>query len=251
MPVPNTLALEVINDGAQIQAAPHRNNNAAVQAALNAIIGFLDGEGTGAVFWYDGTSWKGSAAPVAAGQALIWSGSAWAPGTAGVAVISDQTLSGAAATITFSSIPATYKELRVILQGRGDTAASAVNVSLRFNADTGANYDRQFFQGNVSAASAGESFAQTSAQVGTLSAATSPANAAGQIAIEIPNYTGAVFQKTAEARTGFKSSTASGGLLMQDSSIFWRNTAAITQIDLIASAGNFIIGTRATLYGIG
>lgn len=60
MPVPSALALTVIQDGALITAAPHRGNFASIQAAVNALIGFLDGESAGEGLVFDGTDWVGS-----------------------------------------------------------------------------------------------------------------------------------------------------------------------------------------------
>lgn len=77
MPVPSALALTTIADGALITAAPHRSNYTAVQAAVNALIGFLDGESNGALLGFDGTDWKGMAAGGAAGAALVYDGTNW------------------------------------------------------------------------------------------------------------------------------------------------------------------------------
>jgi len=52
--------------------------------------------------------------------------------------IATNTLSSAAATVTFSSIPSTYTDLVLIMQGK--SALSTDDVQLYFNSDTGSNY---------------------------------------------------------------------------------------------------------------
>lgn len=61
MPVPSSLALTNIADGASAVAADHRNNFTAIQTAVNAIIGFLAGGSTGALLRYDGSNWAKTA----------------------------------------------------------------------------------------------------------------------------------------------------------------------------------------------
>src|SRR5260221_13815867 len=43
--------------------------------------------------------------------------------------------------VTFSSIPATYNHLRVIVMGRGTESAASTALILTFNNDTATNYD--------------------------------------------------------------------------------------------------------------
>lgn len=57
MPVPSSLSLTSIADGAQIIASDHRNNYAAIQAAVNALIAFYGGGSVGDLLKYDGTDW--------------------------------------------------------------------------------------------------------------------------------------------------------------------------------------------------
>jgi hypothetical protein len=52
--------------------------------------------------------------------------------------IATTTLSSPAASITFSSIPATYTHLQI--RGIARSTAAAGNVSIAYNSDTGSNY---------------------------------------------------------------------------------------------------------------
>ncbi len=71
--------------------------------------------------------------------------------------IATTTLGSAAATITFSTIPATYTDLRVVWVGTVTVADSA---GMRFNSDSGTNYSRTVLQGDGSAASSNRSTSQ-------------------------------------------------------------------------------------------
>jgi hypothetical protein len=158
--------------------------------------------------------------------------------------ISTTTLSSAAATITFSSIPNTYTDLRLIFVGKSSVAGNDVN--LYFNGDNnGTTYSRTSLLGNGTAAS---STRETSAPVIRVSA-----SAAGQsttiptfISVDIFSYTNSINKTVLTMwngdRNGSGYSLPSVGL--------WRNTAAITSVSFNSASGNFPIGTIATIYGI-
>lgn len=63
-------------------------------------------------------------------------------------LIANTGLSGASG-VTFSSIPATYTDLVIIVNGQ--VAASTQNLNLRINSDTGTNYSRVFMSSTGSA----------------------------------------------------------------------------------------------------
>jgi hypothetical protein len=55
----------------------------------------------------------------------------------------DTALGVAAASIDVQSISQAYRSFIIQIVGRGDTAATQISVSARFNADSGTNYDYQ------------------------------------------------------------------------------------------------------------
>ena len=67
--------------------------------------------------------------------------------------IATTTLGSAASTITFSSIPNTFTDLRLVLFGVTLNATGTYN-QIRFNNDTGTNYSWTQLLGNGSAAQA-------------------------------------------------------------------------------------------------
>lgn len=164
--------------------------------------------------------------------------------------IAQTVLVATAATIDFTSIPATFEDLLIVVQARGDTAAVATQVSLRFNNDSGGNYDSQDLYGNNVLAAAGVASAGTSASLGQMPAATGTTAAAALFDVVVPAYARTTFHKQGFMRNGRFSTEGTGSTYISSASALnWRSTAAINRVTLIPSAGNFDIGTVATLYG--
>lgn len=176
-------------------------------------------------------------------------GIAWAS-PVGEQLIEERVLGGTSASETFSSIVATYRDLRVIVRGRGDKVATFVEVRLRVNGDTAGNYDFESMAVNNTTGTSSGAAAQTSALAGWVEAASSPANAATTTEIRIYDYRGTTFQKHASASSGVKTGTAAANFFSLRSDMWWRSTAAITSVTVFPDANNFIAGTVLSLYGI-
>ena len=164
-------------------------------------------------------------------------------------MIANTTLSDLAASISFSSIPSHYAHLRVVAYLRSNTVATSTSTLLRFNADSGANYDVQYLQGLGAATAAAEGFAATSASVGPIPANTAGANLFGVHSMVIPHYANAINNKALVNSTGYKFGTAASNMSASIFAAFWRSNAAITQVTITPGAGNLVSGSRATLWG--
>ena len=165
-------------------------------------------------------------------------------GTMTYTPIATTTLGSAASSITFSSIPATYTDLRLVFVG---TATAADNLFIRYNGDTGANYSRTFIYGNGTSTASNRNTSVTyiiPAQLNGLST-TIPRF----YQMDIFNYAGSTY-KTSLSMGAEDSNGGSGDVA--SSVELWRSTSAINSILLFpANAGTtFKIGTTATLYGI-
>lgn len=171
------------------------------------------------------------------------------PAGAGMVLIADTLLAVTATSFDFQSIPQTYKHLRLIAYWRTDKAASVFDtLRLRFNNDSGGNYYNQRQIANTTTNTADFETGETG---GILQAngSSSPANAFTACMVEIPNYAGAVGYTTYLATYGNYKDTNSPELI--DASGTWLNTAAVTRITIVPAVGpNFIVGSRATLYGL-
>lgn len=144
--------------------------------------------------------------------------------------------------ITFSSIPSTYTDLRVVLCGTvvNNTATPRMQV----NNDTGANYANTYIDGNGTATSSATISSDTRFIIGnntTGSSSTIPF----LITVDIFSYAGSS-QKTAISSAS-DDWNGSGGVNRNVG--LWTNTAVISTVYAFASGG-FKIGTTATLYGI-
>lgn len=171
-------------------------------------------------------------------------------GAGAMTQISQTVLGSAAASITFSSIPATYTDLVLTLNGRGDTAAQQVNVGFQVNADAGANYD--WSQNTVSAGTvAGASnTGQTSMLLCAVPAASNTASFAGGCRTWFFNYAATVFNKTVNSEGGLRNNSSPTMGQIEGFGEWVTTGTAITSIKVFPTAGNFVTSTVATLWGV-
>lgn len=181
-----------------------------------------------------------------AAQAL---GVKWAAAAGGAwTIIADTVLATVAASVTFSSIPATYRHLALMWSARNDTGASTV--LLRCNGDTTANYDGVIIDVFGTSTAVVTTAAGTSIRVGSMA---SPTGGWSGGVIELFDYasTATGRDKTVLARASRKDSNASPDIYLEHTSGWWRTTAtAITSLTLLPGGNNFAIASKFTLYGI-
>jgi hypothetical protein len=155
--------------------------------------------------------------------------------------IATTTLGTAAASITFSSIPATYTDLRLVVMCKptGDSTAY-----VQFNSDTGSNYSRVNLRGNGSSAAS----SQNANQSNGVGIQTSSATGTNPVlwTLDVFSYAGSTYKTTLASASNDQN--GSGNLELTVG--LWRNTAAITSLKLQTTIDNYDTGTTATLYGI-
>lgn len=145
------------------------------------------------------------------------------------------TLSSSTSTITFSSIPATFKDLVLVISGTM-TANSFIGAQL--NNDTGNNYSGVRMYGDGSTAF---SSTLTSNYAWFNDMFTTPSIVTAQFM----DYAATDKHKTVLVRQG-SSSFVAGAVASR-----WANTSAITTIRLVAEPGrSYASGTTISLYGI-
>lgn len=158
------------------------------------------------------------------------------------------TLNANAANVTFSNIPQTFTDLRIVVSARSNAASTdSVDLYAQMNGAT-TNYSmRRLFGSGSTASSDTASGAATSLRVGNMPGANPTANSFGSTTITIPNYTGSATKPVlSESCNENNGSTA---LIMLTASL-WSDTAAITQILLAPFSGSFIAGSTFYLYGL-
>lgn len=154
--------------------------------------------------------------------------------------IASATGTGSSGTITFSSIPSTYKHLQI----RGVYYDGGYNLNLQMNGDTGSNYSRHILNGNGTSVSSSGAASQTSIDLGSYGADVT--NNMSICVIDILDYSSTTKNKTVRALSGFNGSSnqvwvASG---------LWMSTSAITSISILDIYGSYNTNTQFALYGI-
>jgi hypothetical protein len=181
-----------------------------------------------------------------ANQLSTYNGTGWMAGT--ITLISSQILAGAVATVTFSAIPQIYNQLKVIMSGRTSDAATASNIRMQLNGDTGANYTSQYINASNAGVAANSFASNVSFVPAFFMSNTAAANYASSTEILFPSYKNTTFFKTFISSNSY--STAALPNSSQHSGS-WANTSAITSISFFSQGGgNFMIGSEFELYGI-
>lgn len=153
--------------------------------------------------------------------------------TPGQVLIQNQTVS-AVASVTFSSVPQTYKNLLVLVTG---DATGADNLVVQFNADTGANYSYNLQLNSNGSSAPFYAFTSAGNVIGIASMNTNVVSTQATIF----NYTGAT-QKNV-----ISSASPAGAQGTYTASGWWTGTAPVTSIKF--SVSTTFTGT-ISLYGL-
>lgn len=154
--------------------------------------------------------------------------------------------SGGAASVTFSSIPATYTDLAIKVSARCSVAGAFYNLVIAFNGSS-ANYTLRWLgiAGTSAVSYTQSAFGSNHLFYITGNGATANTFANGEI--YIPNY----------ASANFKSVSADGANEDNAASIYqgisaglWSSTAAINSLTFTCGGANFNQYSTFTLYGI-
>jgi hypothetical protein len=150
-------------------------------------------------------------------------------------LIASNVLGSSAASVTFSSIPATYRDLVLVVEAA--VVSSSNDLYLRFNGDTGSNYSEVTMRGADATSTSATRDAARVSQSGIMAAAK------GLIITQILDYSATDKHKTLLSRSG-------GTNGVNAIANRWANTSAITSIYLLTDSQNFAAGASFYLYGI-
>ena len=162
--------------------------------------------------------------------------------------IATTTLTSATNTVTFSSIPAAYTDLQMIAYF-GDSSSGG-DSRMYFNGDTGNTYSMNRWWSNYNGTAIEGQILLSTAGNNGFWLSQNNANSSDFICskIDINNYASssmfkqAIIQNYQSGSTRAQTPTTLSGA--------WKNTAAVTSITLVCSAGNFPVNTCFTIYGI-
>ena len=147
------------------------------------------------------------------------------------------TLASTSSSITFSAIPATYRDLILIVNGKATAGGSACR--LRVNADSGTNYTYVRMYG-FSGGAGSDTNTQPFIDIGAMSTSEGLLNIT-----QIMDYSATDKHKTMLVRA-----QESGLGAVLGTAGRWANTAAITSVNVYAGSDNFAIGSTFNLYGV-
>ncbi len=157
-------------------------------------------------------------------------------------------------SVTFSSIPSTYKHLqiRIIARDNSGNGGGSGALRLRFNGDTSSVYDRHHLSGNGSSPSVGSDINSNDFSLDALMmGGGTGANIYGVGILDIIDYASTTKNKTLRLINGNNTNNTFGNEFIRLQSGSWRNTSAISSIELYISNGSgYETGTRISLYGI-
>lgn len=145
------------------------------------------------------------------------------------------TASGGETSVTFSSIPASYRDLVLIIK---TTSASITNQLLRINGDSGSNYSYVTMTGDSGGASSGS---------GTLTSAllTQSSKTDNFSITQLMDYSATDKHTTLLSRQKDGTDEQVHGYAGR-----WANTAAVTSLEIRTSSNSYASGSTFSLYGI-
>jgi hypothetical protein len=155
--------------------------------------------------------------------------------------------SGGAGTIDFTSIPATYTDLKMVYSLRGSDATPGSY--MQFNGTT-TNYSFRFLEGNGSSTNSNTSaygISTTAIYLNQIDGTGYTSNTFSNGEAYIPNYTSSNNKSISVDNVIENNSTTSYQSICAG---LWSNSAAITSIKITPTSGNFVQYSTAYLYGI-
>jgi hypothetical protein len=153
-------------------------------------------------------------------------------------------------TITFSSIPQTYKHLQVRYTARANSGAGILGaVELNFNGVSGTSYASHRLWGNGLNGNTAGTDSQPSIQNLTIAGGAIASNVYGVGIVDIQDYSSTTRNKTVRCLIGLDQNSGNTSAQILMLSGLFNSTSAITSMTFTLAAG-FNSSTVYSLYGI-
>jgi hypothetical protein len=154
--------------------------------------------------------------------------------------------SGGVSTINFLNIPQNYTDLKLVVSGRTNNAATYDYLTIRFNSTT-TPYSSKVLYGT--GAGAASTAAGTDITFGGLNGDTATASAFANAEYYIPNYTGSTYKSVSQ--DGVEESNVASTVFSFLTAGLWSSSDPINSISLSMAFGTlFKQYSTAHLYGI-
>ncbi len=161
-------------------------------------------------------------------------------------LINSNVLTSSAATVTFSSIPATYTDLVVRISAR-QNAANTQDTLLITTINGATGFSNTWLRGSGSSVISLRNLVGTASYVGQIPGAGGTSNTFDNTEIYIPSYT--VSQNKPFSTFSVQENNQTEAYMGTTAGL-WSNTAAITSITFSANGQSFVSGSSFYLYGI-
>ena len=164
-------------------------------------------------------------------------------------LIESQTLGSAAASVTFSSIPATYTDLVIKASVRTDRGGAFDNIMITFNGNSSAIYSETRLQGDGAAVTSSTGSANNNLFSTAINGDTAKASSFGIYELYIPSYTAS--QNKPMGDTGAQETNLDTPVYSGARAFLFRSTTAISSITFTPLNGpNFKSTSSFYLYGL-
>jgi hypothetical protein len=164
-------------------------------------------------------------------------------GTPAMQAIANIALGTSASTITFTNIPSTYRDLRLVVS---KTLTAQANTYIRFNGDSGSNYYVVGMGINWQPVASSFNASADTSIADHWGYASTPQGSTTYM--DILDYAAIDKHKTALGR--FNGMTTDGQWGIDSIAARWANSSAITSITMSLSSGQFASGSTFILYGV-
>lgn len=148
-------------------------------------------------------------------------------------LIASSVLTGSVSSVSFTSLPSTYRDLVVVMKAGGGT-----QFWMRINSDSTSNYFHLRMRGDGSSTNSGIVTEAVAEFMQSFSAT------ALMAIVNLMDYSATDKNKVVLARGG----NAAAATSLQ--AIRWGNTNAITSIEFVSTPGTLVSGTTFYVYGI-
>ena len=151
---------------------------------------------------------------------------------------------GGVSSVSFSSIPSTYKHLQIRFIARGLSGGA---IYTQFNGDTGANYSSHYLSGDGSATAAGAQTSTSNPLIIRNGGISTTANIFSAGVVDVLDYANTSKNKTIRSLGG---QDLNGSGVIEFDSNAWYSTSAITSITMTQNGSGFAQYSSFALYGI-
>jgi len=166
-------------------------------------------------------------------------------------LISSQVLGTTASSVTFSSIPQTYTDLKLTCSARDNGSNSVGALYIGYNGDTSSGHF-SFTQLNNTGSVQTASYTSQNYNINyfTEPSGSSTANTFGSVDLYIPSYTLTGTKQVYSFGVGENNTTAANNYGVVIQANLYQGTSAITSLNLFPGSGSFVAYSSFYLYGI-